>query len=99
MALKKLTEKEISERLKKLKGWELEKESGKLTAGFVFENFQQCLDFALAIGDIAERVAHHPDILVHDYKYVSVFVSTHKPEGITEKDFELIDVMEEELIS
>lgn len=36
----------------------------------------------------AERMDHHPDILVH-YKEVTLTLSTHSAGGLTKKDFTL----------
>lgn len=44
--------------------------------------------FVNRVAEYAEKVQHHPDILVR-YNKVTISVSTHDAGGITEKDFAL----------
>jgi 4a-hydroxytetrahydrobiopterin dehydratase len=46
-----------------------------------------------AIGFLAEAACHHPD-LVASYAQVTVRLCTHQPPGITDKDFELAELIE-----
>jgi pterin-4a-carbinolamine dehydratase len=46
-----------------------------------------------AIGFVCEAACHHPDLLVA-YAQVTVKLSTHKPPGITDMDFELAGLIE-----
>jgi 4a-hydroxytetrahydrobiopterin dehydratase len=92
-----LTQDQINEKLDGLEGWTHDLESGKLVSGFEFENFSEAIEFMNAIAEIAEAEAHHPDILVHDYKFVTIFISSHDSEGITQKDFELVNKIEKEM--
>lgn len=58
---------------------------------FTFSNFFDALSFVVKVGMVAEKLMHHPDILLHSYKFVTIKVSTHEVGGITEKDIELIN--------
>ncbi|MBI1319914.1 MAG: 4a-hydroxytetrahydrobiopterin dehydratase [Candidatus Hydrogenedens sp.] len=60
-------------------GHHLEKE-------FKFPDFKQALAFTNAVGDLAESINHHPDILTAWGK-VKVTVWTHKINGLAEADF------------
>jgi 4a-hydroxytetrahydrobiopterin dehydratase len=62
-----------------IEGHHLEKE-------FRFRNFREALAFANRVGELAERVNHHPDLLVA-WGRVKVTVFTHKVNGLTETDF------------
>jgi 4a-hydroxytetrahydrobiopterin dehydratase len=95
----KLTNEELQQRLEKFEAWTLDEEANKLVAGFEFEDFNQAVEFANSIAELANEIGHHPDILIHDFKYVTIFTSTHDEEGITEKDFELVENIEKELVS
>ena len=53
---------------------------------FRFKNFRQALDFTNRVGELAETQGHHPDIYLAWGK-VSLTVSTHKIDGLTESDF------------
>ena len=41
------------------------------------------------VGEIAERMQHHPDIGIKDYKKVIVSTTTHDEGKVTDKDREL----------
>lgn len=55
----------------------------------------ECADFAEAmrlvnqIAELAETYDHHPDIYVHDYKYVHVTLRSHDSGGVTDRDRQL----------
>lgn len=70
-------------------------ESDRLTRTFEFNNFTEALQFVNKIGEIAENKKHHPDILLRDYKFVDISLTTHD-EGykITEKDVELAKLID-----
>lgn len=53
-----------------------------------FKNFKEALAFTNAVGQLAEREGHHPDIYLAWGK-VSLTIWTHKIDGLTESDFVL----------
>jgi 4a-hydroxytetrahydrobiopterin dehydratase len=55
---------------------------------FAFPDFVSALKFVNAIGEVAEREGHHPDILL-GWGKVEVSIWTHKIDGLTESDFVL----------
>lgn len=77
---------EAQAHLDKLKGWQIE--SGQLVKTFQFHHFRESLAFVNKVGELAEAVAHHPDIEIH-YNQVRLSLSTHDAGEITEKDFDL----------
>lgn len=66
-------------------GWSIVDEH-HLEKEFRFKNFRQALDFANRIGELAERVHHHPDLYLAWGK-VRVTLWTHKIGGLSEADF------------
>lgn len=56
---------------------------------FQFENFKNALQFVNAVGGVAETEGHHPDIYLHDWKFVSITLSTHAIGGLSINDFVL----------
>jgi 4a-hydroxytetrahydrobiopterin dehydratase len=68
--------------------------NGQLTRTFQFETFARSIEFVNQLADYAEREQHHPDILVR-YNRVTLTVSTHDANGITEKDFALATAADE----
>jgi len=66
-------------------GWEVINEH-HLEKRYLFDDFQQALDFTNKIGAIAEQEGHHPDIYL-TWGNVKVAIFTHKIDGLTESDF------------
>lgn len=54
---------------------------------FTFSNFVEALAFVNRCGELAEEVGHHPNLYIHNYKYVKVEIWTHKIDGLVESDF------------
>ncbi|MBX3387079.1 MAG: 4a-hydroxytetrahydrobiopterin dehydratase [Phycisphaeraceae bacterium] len=84
--MERLTEDQIAKRLKSLQEWNLN--GGEIQRTFQFKDFLESMRFVNRIADEAERVQHHPDILVR-WNKVTLTLSTHDAGGITEKDFSL----------
>lgn len=67
-------------------GWEI-LDGKNLTKEFVFINFKEALTFVNQVGIIAETENHHPDINLHDYKKVTINLTTHAIGGLSNNDF------------
>jgi len=63
-------------------------------AHFLFANFIDATGFVLKVGFTAEKLDHHPDILLHSWNNVKINISTHSKNAITFKDFELAQIIE-----
>lgn len=83
----RLTDSEIESRLQDLAGWSRQGDS--IEREFQFKDFAQALDFVNQIGDEAEKMDHHPDLLLHGWNKVKITLSTHSANGITDNDIEL----------
>src|SRR5579872_713583 len=82
----RLPEKDITARLKKLKGWS--RRGQEIARQYKFSDFIAAMAFVNHVADRAETLDHHPDILIQ-YNKVKLTLSTHSAGGLTEKDFEL----------
>lgn len=51
-----------------------------------FKNFREALDFLNRVGELAERIGHHPDAFLA-WGRVTLQVWTHKIKGLAESDF------------
>jgi 4a-hydroxytetrahydrobiopterin dehydratase len=60
---------------------------------FVFKNFSQALAFIVQVGLLAETKKHHPE-LFNVYNKVTIRLSTHDADGVTDKDFDLAKAIE-----
>ena len=58
----------------------------RLRRSFKFPDFKSAMAFAVAVGELAEREQHHPDLHIAWGKVV-VEVWTHKIGGLHENDF------------
>ena len=87
-----LDEARIRQLLEKLSGWE-RVENG-IKKKFKLKNFAVALEFVNGIGKLAESMDHHPDIFIHDYKFVAITSSTHTVGGLTQMDFNLAQEIE-----
>lgn len=70
-------------------------DNNTLKALFEFSNFLEAVDFVNQVADVAMQEDHHPDILLHDYKNVTVTITTHEAGNtITQKDRDLAEKIE-----
>src|SRR6185295_5431584 len=68
--------------------WRITERDGvlRIEREFRFKDFRQALDFAVQVGELAEREQHHPDLHVAWGKVV-VETWTHKIKGLHQNDF------------
>ncbi|MDP4020920.1 MAG: 4a-hydroxytetrahydrobiopterin dehydratase [Candidatus Adlerbacteria bacterium] len=75
-------------------GWMLIDEAHLLVKEFRFKDFAQAMAFANKVGEIAEAENHHPELSV-GWGRVSVELTTHAIEGLSENDFILAAKIDE----
>jgi 4a-hydroxytetrahydrobiopterin dehydratase len=81
-----LTAKQIKLRLRDVPNWS--KRGQSILRTFKFEGFLKGIDFVNRIAAKAQKMNHHPDIDIR-FDQVTLTLSTHDEDGITEKDFSL----------
>ena len=64
--------------------WQRKQET--LTRSVTFATFSEAIDFVNAVAKMAETHNHHPDIDIR-YRVVTLSLTTHDENGLTEKDF------------
>ncbi len=80
------SEAEIESALSELPGW---KREGKAIAKtYDRKAFKAAMAFAGAVGELAERADHHPDIFIQ-YNKVTLTLWSHDKGGITDRDLRL----------
>ena len=89
--MKNLTKSEIEEKIKKLEYWDYIDDV--LYSSLDFKNFTDAFAMMTRIAFEAERINHHPE-WTNTYNNLSISLSTHSTGGVTEKDFELAQVIE-----
>ncbi|MFB6216535.1 MAG: 4a-hydroxytetrahydrobiopterin dehydratase, partial [Candidatus Aenigmatarchaeota archaeon] len=91
--MSKLSREAIAEKLEGFEGWELD--SGRLRKKLEFEDFNEALQLVNEVGSLADKINHHPDMTLQNYNEVIVETTTHSEESITEKDFRLLEGIED----
>ncbi|MBI3543245.1 MAG: 4a-hydroxytetrahydrobiopterin dehydratase [Deltaproteobacteria bacterium] len=82
-----LEKSQIDERLSQLEGWARQGQAA-IEKSYVFADFKAAMRFVNQVAEAAEKVDHHPDILIN-YNKVKLTLSTHSEGGLTHKDFDL----------
>ncbi len=79
--------------LKATSDWQLLTSQGqalepmKIQRKFVFKDFNEALEFVNKVGRLAESENHHPDIFIHNYRRVTLTLTTHSIKGLSENDY------------
>ena len=89
--MKKLSESEIEQKLEQLPDWEFIENAIETT--LEFETFKDCFSIMTRIAFEVEAQNHHPEWF-NVYNKLSIRLSTHDANGITEKDFKLAKAIE-----
>jgi 4a-hydroxytetrahydrobiopterin dehydratase len=84
--MSRLNEQQIGIRLRALPHWS--KKDQTISRKFGFKDFLDSIDFVNRVAKIAEENDHHPDIEIH-WNKVTLSLTTHSENGLTEKDFNL----------
>ena len=92
MAAASLAPDEVQRRLADLDGWTVR--AGKLHREYRFGDFVEAFGFMAGAALVAERMNHHPEWF-NVWNTVRVDLTTHDAGGITAKDFELAQAMEQ----
>lgn len=81
-----LTEAQIQSLLTEIPDWELQHNT-EITKEYTWKNFTQAITFINEVAVLAEAEEHHPDILLHHWKYCRITLTTHAIHGLSENDF------------
>ena len=86
-----LNSEQVAEYRKQTPDWAVEEDGKSISREFLFKNFKEALAFVNKVGKIAERLQHHPDICIKDYKDVFISTTTHDVgSAVTTKDRGLV---------
>ncbi len=89
--MEKLTDKEIDSLLKDFEGWAYE--NGSIIKSFKFKDFKQAFAIMTRIAFECEAQNHHPD-WENVYNNLTIKLNTHDTGGVTKKDFQLAQSIE-----
>ena len=88
----KLSDEAIRVGLGKMQGWSYQ--GKELHKKFTFKAFLPGIEFVNRIAPAAESAGHHPDITIN-YNVVGINLSTHSEGGVTQKDLDLADKIDQ----
>lgn len=86
-----LSQQELEQRLQSHSHWQIK--DNKLYRRLVFEDFIHAFSFMTQVAMVAEKMNHHPE-WANVYRTVDIFLTTHDVNGISEKDFSLLEKIE-----
>ncbi|SFZ91512.1 4a-hydroxytetrahydrobiopterin dehydratase [Flaviramulus basaltis] len=89
--MSKLSEQDIEAKLLHFPDWEYY--DNAIHAEFEFENFKDCFSAMSRIAFECEALNHHPD-WSNVYNILTISLSTHDANGVTNKDFKLAEAIE-----
>lgn len=82
----------IESQLRALKDWQFI--NNGIEKKFSFLNFTQALGFIVQVGVMAEKRNHHPE-LFNVYNKVTIRLTTHDANGVTDKDVDLAKAIDQ----
>lgn len=89
-----LTEPERAEILSGLEGWTMVEGRDAIRKRFEFDDFNQAFAWMTRVALVAEQMNHHPE-WSNVYRTVDVTLSTHDANGLTRRDVELAQRMDQ----
>jgi len=73
--------------LEQLPEWQVKDQDSRLERTIQLTDFRAGLKVVAAVGELAEEEGHHPDIHLHDYKLLTISLTTHAINGLSINDF------------
>lgn len=90
----KLSDDQVQEKLEELQIWG--RSGDKIVTRIEFDNYKESVFFANTVFTLAEAHFHHPEVKV-EYGAVEIDLWSHDVEGVTERDFDLAEEIEQRL--
>ncbi|MFT7351459.1 MAG: 4a-hydroxytetrahydrobiopterin dehydratase [Flavobacterium sp.] len=84
--MKVYTKKEFTAKCKECKEWNFTKNG--IRRKLSFDNFVGAFGFLTKVAILAEKASHHPEIK-NVYNKVTITLTTHDADGVTNKDIDL----------
>ena len=82
-----------AEALARLPAWREVPDRNAITRTYVFADFNEAFGFMTRAALVAERMDHHPE-WSNAWKNVTVVLSTHQVDGLSERDIALATAMD-----
>lgn len=88
----KLSKPDVTSALSSLADWQRQSDRDAIHREFKFKDFRQAFAFMTEAALVAEKMDHHPE-WSNVYNTVSVTLTTHDANGITQLDIDLATAM------
>jgi 4a-hydroxytetrahydrobiopterin dehydratase len=75
------------QQLAELRHWKLSENGKIISRQWKLKDFAQAVQLLNACAEIAEQEQHHPDLHLTGYRWLSVDLTTHAIDGLSENDF------------
>ena len=69
-------------------------ELGRIRRDYRFANFKEALAFVNRVGELAERIGHHPNIRIHEWCFVELELYSHNEGALTDRDLGFVEALE-----
>lgn len=86
---------EVQQLLTAVPDWKLVSNGKAIQRSWKCRDFVSALKFVNSVGEIAEKEDHHPDIHITGYRNLTIEMSTHAINGLSENDFILAAKIDE----
>ena len=84
---KALPASQVQKYLAVVPAWRLAADGKRIRRKWVVKDFLTALDFFNRVGRIAQAEDHHPDLHLRGFRNVTIELSTHDLDGLSENDF------------
>ncbi|MEW4528328.1 MAG: 4a-hydroxytetrahydrobiopterin dehydratase [Maioricimonas sp. JB045] len=82
-----LSREEAGRLLEGLDGWEVNSGGKLIRRKWTTRDFKAAVEFLDRVAAIAEEDQHHPDVHLTGYRHVTIELTTHAINGLSENDF------------
>ena len=79
--------KALTDLLAQVPAWRLSEDRKAITREYKFHDFVEGVVFITNVAHVAEEEGHHPNVYLHDYKFVLMTLTTNAIGGLSENDF------------
>jgi len=89
-----LSEAERADALDGLPDWDYDEGRDAIAREFMFDDFNQAFGFMTQVALLAEKADHHPE-WSNVYNRVTILLTTHEAGGLSARDIEMAEAIEE----
>ena len=94
MPIEPLSDEERADALDGLPDWDYDEGRDAISREFMFDDFNQAFGFMTQVALLAEKADHHPE-WSNVYNRVTILLTTHDAGGLSARDIEMAEAIEE----